>query len=63
MYAKHAGVCLETQGFPDAIHREGAFPTVVLRPGEQYRHVMQYQFFVAEEGAEGGGGGGGGGAQ
>lgn len=42
-YHKHAGLCLETQGFPDAInHRQ--FPNVVLRPGEVYRHTVVYKF-------------------
>jgi aldose 1-epimerase len=39
----HAGFCLETQGFPDAIHRRH-FPSAVLRPGETYRHVVEYRF-------------------
>lgn len=32
------------QGFPDSINQPG-FPSVVLRPGEQYRHVLVYRFF------------------
>ncbi|EFN50643.1 hypothetical protein CHLNCDRAFT_55668 [Chlorella variabilis] len=43
-YNKHAGLCLETQGFPNAINQPN-FPSVVLRPGEEYRHVLVYQFF------------------
>ncbi|KAL4447516.1 hypothetical protein ABPG75_004735 [Micractinium tetrahymenae] len=43
-YPKHAGLCLETQGFPNAINTP-SFPTVVLRPGEEYRHTVIYQFF------------------
>jgi len=41
----------ESQVFPDAIHREGSpgWPSVVLRPGETYRHVMVHRFGVLEE--------------
>ncbi|HVO02064.1 MAG TPA: aldose epimerase family protein [Candidatus Cybelea sp.] len=39
----HAGLCLETQRFPDAIHRRH-FPQATLRPGETYRHVVEYRF-------------------
>lgn len=34
-YQKHAGICLETQGFPNAVNIE-SFPSVLLRPEEQY---------------------------
>eukprot|EP00887_Chlorella_sp_A99_P003017 scaffold9.g3017.t1 len=46
-YRQYGGMCLETQGFPDAINQP-AFPSVVLRPGEAYRHVLAYQFFKAD---------------
>lgn len=45
-YPKHAGLCLETQKFPDAIHRPG-WISPVLRPGETYRHVMVHRFSQA----------------
>lgn len=46
VYDKHDGFCLETQKFPDAINKQGrpGWPNVVLRPGEQYRHVMIHRF-------------------
>ena len=44
-YPRHGGLCLETQGFPDAINQP-SFPSVVVRPGEEYRHVVQYEFFT-----------------
>lgn len=49
VYQKHAGFCLETQGFPDAINQEGTpgWPSVILRPGEKYRHVVEYRFTTA----------------
>ncbi|CAH9075896.1 unnamed protein product [Cuscuta epithymum] len=43
VYNKHAGVCLETQGFPNAINTPN-FPSVVVQPGEEYKHTMLYEF-------------------
>lgn len=45
VYGKHAGVCLETQGFPNAINQPN-FPSVVIQPGEKYKHTMVYEFSV-----------------
>ncbi|WP_462413094.1 aldose epimerase family protein [Neobacillus sp. Marseille-QA0830] len=42
---KYLGVCLETQGLPDAIHHP-EFPSVVLKPDEVYHQVTTYRFFV-----------------
>lgn len=42
-YPQYGGVCLEAQGFPDAINHEN-FPSVVLRPGEQFLHKTEYRF-------------------
>lgn len=42
-YPKHAGLCLETQHYPDSIHHPN-FPSTVLRPGEEYRHTAIYRF-------------------
>ena len=44
-YDRFDGVCLETQHYPDAIHHPD-FPSIVLRPGETYRHVMVHRFTV-----------------
>ena len=35
VYAKHAGVCLKTQGFPDAVNHPH-FPPQIVNPGEIY---------------------------
>ena len=50
-YGHYGGLCLETEGFPDAIHQQtdsmgggGSFPSMVLRPGEMYRHTTLYRF-------------------
>mmetsp|Transcript_6534 Transcript_6534/g.18221 ORF Transcript_6534/g.18221 Transcript_6534/m.18221 type:complete len:148 (+) Transcript_6534:230-673(+) len=45
-YMKHSGFCLETQGFPDAVNKPN-FPSVVLKPGETYKHVLVYRFYSA----------------
>ncbi|XP_019158663.1 PREDICTED: aldose 1-epimerase-like [Ipomoea nil] len=45
VYNKHAGVCLETQGFPNAVNTPN-FPSVIVQPGEKYQHTMVYEFSV-----------------
>lgn len=45
VYNKHAGVCLETQGFPNAINTPN-FPSIVVQPGDKYIHNMVYEFSV-----------------
>ncbi|EEF31898.1 galactose mutarotase [Ricinus communis] len=45
VYGKHSGLCLETQGFPNAINQPN-FPSVVVRPGETYKHTMLFEFSV-----------------
>ncbi len=43
VYKKHWGLCLETQHFPDSINKPD-WPSVVLRPGATYRHLMIHRF-------------------
>ncbi|RRT56998.1 hypothetical protein B296_00047512, partial [Ensete ventricosum] len=43
VYEKHAGLCLETQGFPNAINQPN-FPPIVVQPGEKYKHTMLFEF-------------------
>ncbi|KAI3746024.1 hypothetical protein L6452_08439 [Arctium lappa] len=45
VYEKHGGVCLETQGFPDAVNQAN-FPSVVVQPGGRYQHSMLFEFSV-----------------
>jgi aldose 1-epimerase len=45
VYGKHAGLCLETQHFPDSPNQP-TFPTTVLRPGEIFRSTTTYRFSV-----------------
>lgn len=42
-YGPFAGLCLETQGWPDAPNH-AHFPTAILRPGQVYRHGVAYVF-------------------
>jgi aldose 1-epimerase len=43
-YVQHAALCLETQGFPNAINVPDWEGQVILRPGETYRHTMVHAF-------------------
>ena len=45
LYPRRSALCLETQKFPDAPNHP-QFPSIVLRPGETYRHVCVYEFGV-----------------
>ena len=47
-YARHAGLALEPQALPDSPHHpEWPQKHAVLRPGEVYRHQIQYRFTPA----------------
>jgi aldose 1-epimerase len=46
-YVKRAGFCLETQHYPDSPNRP-EWPSVVLRPGQAYRHTTVYRLTVAK---------------
>ncbi|KAK6927838.1 Aldose 1-/Glucose-6-phosphate 1-epimerase [Dillenia turbinata] len=45
VYVKHSGLCLETQGFPNAINQPNFLP-IVVQPGEKYKHSMLVEFSV-----------------
>lgn len=42
-YGPRAGLCLETQHFPDSPNHP-QFPSTVLRPGQEYRSATTYRF-------------------
>lgn len=42
-YKNHAGLCLETQHYPNAINHPH-FPSPIVRAGERYRQVTEYAF-------------------
>jgi len=46
---KYAALCLETQHFPDSPNQP-AFPSTVLRPGEEYHHRAVYRFSTVTKG-------------
>lgn len=41
-----SGFCLETQGFPDAVHHNN-FPSIILKAGDVYRHRTMCRFATA----------------
>lgn len=47
IYQKHSGFCFEMQHFPDTPNRP-EFPTVILRPGEQYQQHTMFRFLVKD---------------
>ncbi|MDB5118954.1 MAG: galactose mutarotase [Sphingobacteriales bacterium] len=46
-YAKRSGFCLETQHFPDSPNKP-AFPTTLVKAGEQYHTTTIYKFSVSK---------------
>lgn len=42
---KHLGICLETQGLPDAIHHP-TFPSIIINKEQKYNSVTKYKFGV-----------------
>jgi aldose 1-epimerase len=42
-YERFGGFCLETQHFPDSVNKP-RFPSIILRPGDLYRHTCIYRF-------------------
>ena len=43
VYAKHAGICIETQFHPDSVHHPD-WPSPRLAPHATYRHTMVHRF-------------------
>ncbi|XP_059642695.1 uncharacterized protein LOC132284602 isoform X1 [Cornus florida] len=43
IYQAHAGLCLETQGFPDSVNHPN-FPSQIVFPGKTYKHSMLFKF-------------------
>ena len=44
-YGRRWAFALETQHFPDAINKPH-FPSTILNPGEEYKHICAYKFSV-----------------
>jgi aldose 1-epimerase len=45
-YDRHAGLCLECEGYPDGANSP-ALGNIILRPGEQFRQITVYSFSTA----------------
>lgn len=45
LYVQHAGLCLETQHYPDSPNQP-SFPNSILRPGETYKQTTVFRFSV-----------------
>jgi aldose 1-epimerase len=52
VYRRRAGLCLETQHFPDSPNQP-AFPSTILRRGEEYRSRTVHRFTVERAGRVG----------
>jgi aldose 1-epimerase len=46
-YQRHAGLCLESQHFPDGPNQP-LFPSPVLRPGQLFRSRTVFRFSIAD---------------
>jgi len=44
-YMKHAGLCLETQHYPDSPNQP-SFPSTILQPGETYKQTTIFKFSI-----------------
>ncbi|KAJ8546069.1 hypothetical protein K7X08_018652 [Anisodus acutangulus] len=45
VYQPRAALCLETQGFPDAVNHPN-FPSTIVTPGKNYVHSVLYTFSI-----------------
>ncbi|XP_019159975.1 PREDICTED: aldose 1-epimerase-like [Ipomoea nil] len=45
VYESHAALCLETQGFPDAVNHPN-FPSTIVTPQQPYKHTLHITFRV-----------------
>jgi len=45
MLDKYSGLCLETQGYPDATHHR-QFESTIISPGESCRETTEYRFRI-----------------
>ncbi|KAL6520364.1 hypothetical protein OROMI_032544 [Orobanche minor] len=45
VYQPHAALCLESQGFPDAVNHPN-FPSQIVYPGQKYEHSLLFSFSI-----------------
>jgi aldose 1-epimerase len=48
VYMPYSAFCYETQHFPDSPNHPN-FPNTILRPGETYRQLTEFQFYVLQK--------------
>jgi aldose 1-epimerase len=48
MFRARVGLCLEPHGFPNALN-EPTFPSIMVQPGETYRHDTRYLFAMTQD--------------
>src|SRR5207248_11458494 len=46
-YPQYGAICLETQFFPDSPNHP-QFPSIILKPGEEYKSTTIYRFKTAK---------------
>lgn len=45
IYKAHSAFCFESQAFPNAVNQPN-FPSVIVKPGQIYKHTMLFKFSV-----------------
>ncbi|CAF1279673.1 unnamed protein product [Rotaria sordida] len=45
-YKKHGALCLETQNFNDSVNNQPLFPSIILRPSEEYHEQTTFHFHL-----------------
>ena len=47
-YRKHCSFAFEAHGYPDAVNHP-EFPSIILRPGEQYSNQIKFKLYSKNE--------------
>ncbi|CAF1002336.1 unnamed protein product [Adineta steineri] len=45
-YNKHGALCLETQNYSDSVNNQPQFPSIILRPDEEYHEQTTFHFHL-----------------
>ncbi|CAF4989844.1 unnamed protein product [Rotaria sp. Silwood1] len=45
-YNKHDALCLEAQNFTDSVNNQPLFPSIILRPGQEYHEQTTFHFHL-----------------
>jgi len=46
VYNQFGGLCLETQNYSDSMNNQPTFPSIILRPGEEYHEQTTFHFHL-----------------